>query len=385
MKRLVLVMIAVGSFAFAQVAQAQWTPAKRLTWTSGHSSFPTIARDLTGTLHVLWVDETPGNGEIYHKTSTDGGATWTPNQRLTWNSGNSGWPVMTADSSNNIHVLWEDDTPGKGEIFHKKSTDLGDTWLASQNLSSTPGDSWNAAIALDFSFSAKLHAFWNDNTPGNHEIYYKRSTDGGDTWTTSQRLTWTPGGSWSPEIAVDYSNNIHVVWFEYTAGNAEIYYKKSTDGGVTWTASQRLTWTSGFSFEPAIAADSSGNIHVVWYDNSPGNNEIYYRRSPDKGTTWGSLRKLTWTAGESCYPEIAVDSSGDIHLVWWDNTPGNAEIYYKKSTDRGASWTSSQRLTSTSGDSYSPFIAVDPFGGLHVVWHDDTPGNFEIYYKKFSK
>jgi hypothetical protein len=27
-------------------------------------------------------------------------------------------------------------------------------------------------------------------------------------------------------------------------------------------------------------------------------------------------------------------------------------------------------------------IAVDPSGNIHVVWYDDTPGDFEIYYKK---
>jgi hypothetical protein len=38
-----------------------------------------------------------------------------------------------------------------------------------------------------------------------------------------------------------------------------------------------------------------------------------------------------------------------------------------------------------SGTSQGQFLAVDPFGGVHVVWHDDTPGNLEVYYKKFSK
>jgi hypothetical protein len=30
-------------------------------------------------------------------------------------------------------------------------------------------------------------------------------------------------------------------------------------------------------------------------------------------------------------------------------------------------------------------IAVDPSANLHVVWSDHTPGNFEIYYRKFVK
>ncbi len=62
---------------------------------------------------------------------------------------------------------------------------------------------------------------------------------------------------------------------EEIIGNEEIYYKKSTDGGTTWKQ-KRLTWNSGESILPVIAVDSSGNFHVVWEDDSPGNDEIFY-------------------------------------------------------------------------------------------------------------
>jgi hypothetical protein len=45
---------------------------------------------------------------------------------------------------------------------------------------------------------------------------------------------------------------------------------------------------------------------------------------------WGGAQRLTWTAGDSYYPGIAVDSAKTIHVVWWDDTPGNPEIYYLK-------------------------------------------------------
>jgi len=69
------VWVIVFSFS-AQVARAQWTPAKRLTWNSGFSYFPTIAVDSTGNLHVVWQDDTPGNPEIFYKKGTDAGSVW---------------------------------------------------------------------------------------------------------------------------------------------------------------------------------------------------------------------------------------------------------------------------------------------------------------------
>jgi hypothetical protein len=70
-------------------------------------------------------------------------------------------------------------------------------------------------------------------------------------------------------------------------------------------------------------------------------------------------------------------------VVWEDLTPGNWEIYYNMSPNGGATWASSQRISSTSDDSRRPAIAADSFGNLHVVWPDWTPGNSEIYYRKF--
>jgi hypothetical protein len=67
MKRLELIIAGLGFLFFASAAQADWTPAKRLTWTSGRSNSPAIAADSSDDLHVVWSDNTPGNFEIYYK------------------------------------------------------------------------------------------------------------------------------------------------------------------------------------------------------------------------------------------------------------------------------------------------------------------------------
>jgi len=199
------------------------------------------------------------------------------------------------------------------------------------------------------------------------------------TWLSAKRLTWNPGNSFSPAVAVDSSDNIHVAWHDWTPGNLEIYYKKSTDGGTTWTT-KRLTYNSGFSGYPAIAIDSNNHIHLVWFDETPGITEIYYKRSTDGGTTW-TTKRLTYTSGSSSHPAIAVDSNNHIHVAWSDYTPGNDEIYYKRSTDGGTTWIT-KRLTYNSGHSEYPVMAVDSNNHIHMVWQDQTPGNHEICYKK---
>ena len=380
MKRIGLMVIVLLFSLFAQVAQAGWTPAKRLTWTSGESYRPDIAVDSSGHLHMAWYDKTPGNEEIYYKKSTDGGSTWTPNKRLTWNSGVSYWPDIAVDSSGYLHLVWADRTPGEFNIYYKKSMDKGATWTAGQKLSWNSGGGIGPSIAVDA--SDNLHLVWYNYIDLNDEIFYKKSTDGGVTWTPSRRLTWNSGGSDVPTIAVDPSGYLHVVWEDATPLNKEIFYKKSTDGGDTWAANKRLTWNSGNSAAATITADLSGNLHVVWYDNTPGDYEIYYIKSADGGAAWTTSERLSWTSDNSYQPAMSIGSSSNLHVVWYDDTPGNREIYYTKSTDGGATWTTSQRLTWTSGVSWHPAICTDASGNPYVFWQNNAPGNHEIYYKK---
>jgi hypothetical protein len=339
-----------------------------------------MATDLSDNIHIVWLDRTPGNYEIYYKRGTYQGVIWESSKRLTWGFEDSYHPAIAIDSSSQIHVVWFEHIPGGYEIYYKRSTNGGVTWGSSKRLTWNSNDSEYPKIAVDSSNS--IHVVWYSDTPVNYEIYYKRSTNGGVTWESSKRLTWTSSSSYDPKIAVDSSDNIHVVWYNYTSVNSEIYYRRSTNGGVTWESSKRLTWNLGESAAPAIAADLSNNIHVVWADDTPGNPEIYYRRSTDGGVTWGSSKRLTWNSGFSYQQAILVDSSNHIHVVWADDTPGNFEIYYRRSTDGGVTWGSSRRLTWNAGSSYDPAITVDSSTNIHVTWDDDTPGNWEVYYRK---
>lgn len=363
---------------FTATAQT-WSAVKRLTWNSGASRAPSLDIVSSSGIHVVWSDDTTGNSEIYYKSSTDGGTSWSALQRLTWNSGGSFSPVICADSSGGIHVFWYDDSTGNSEIYHKSSSDGGVTWTALTRFSWNSGASIYPFAASDS--SGGIYSVWADDSPGNFEIYYKQSTDLGSSWSALTRLTWNSGGSFTPVITVDSFYGIHIVWADDSPGNREIFYKNTMDNGSTWSAPRRLTWNSGTSESISIAMDTSGRIYIFWDDDSPGNREIYYKQSSDSGATWSALGRLTWNPDWSGSPTANVDSLNGIHIIWQDETPGNFEIYYKNSTDSGATWSAVTRLTWNSGWSGGPSLIVDSSNGLHAVWYDQTPGNFEIFYK----
>jgi hypothetical protein len=122
-----------------------------------------------------------------------------------------------------------------------------------------------------------------DNRDGNNEIYYKRSIDGGINWGADTRLTNNTGSSESPSVIVSGSV-VQVVWADSRDLNYEIYYKRSTDGGVNWGADTRLTDAPDISVNSSVTVSGSV-VHVVWKDLRDGNWEIYYKRDPTGNVT----------------------------------------------------------------------------------------------------
>ena len=165
----------------------------------------------------------------------------------------------------------------------------------------------------------------------------------GDTWTASKRLTNNVGDSYLPAIAVNGSN-IYVVWSNHTQGNNEIYFKRSVNGGVTWTANMRLTNSAGDSYLPAIAVNGS-NIYVVWFEHTPGKNEIYIKRSFNGGDTWTPDKRIINNAGDAYPPAIAVNGP-IIYVIWSDRAspPDSPDLHFKQSRDGGATWEGSKGL-----------------------------------------
>ncbi|HXV47102.1 MAG TPA: sialidase family protein [Nitrososphaera sp.] len=151
---------------------------------------------------------------------------------------------------------------------------------------------------------------------------------------------------------------------------------------TTWDATKNLSSNAGGSALPQVAVSGS-DVYVVWYDGTTGNSEIFFRHSSDDGATWDAKKNLSSNAGSSVFPQVAVSGS-DVYVVWYDSTPGSSDIFFRHSSDDGATWDAKKNLSSNAGDSSSPQIAVSG-SDVYVVWHDFTPGNYDIFFRKGSE
>ncbi len=227
-----------------------------------------------------------------------------------------------------------------------------------------------------------VHVVWSDKRNPNlpSAIFYKRSTDAGITWSADTLMyTLNYGFCEFPNIAVS-GTFVHIIWVaRFSLGNYHIAYRRSTDAGITWGPSILLGSNVPTRDYPSFAV-SGTYLHVVWQDFSQGSDpEIYYKRSTDGGTTWEADTRITFNTNSSNFPCIAVSGS-NVHVVWQDQRDGNWEIYYKGSTDGGINWGSDTRLTNNADASEFPTIAV--FGSIaHVIWSDNRDGNWKLFHK----
>lgn len=203
--------------------------------------------------------------------------------------------------------------------------------------------------------------------------------------------------SWSPSIVSDSSNNIHVVWPDSTDYNdagtdQDIFYKMWNFSSSSWINTQIISVTSSsYSDHSSIAIDSSDNVHVVWKDYFL-HDAIVHRYWDSTSLSWSSTEIISTESTSTIYnPSLAIDSSDNLHVVWPDksNIAGSgtdADIVYKCWNSSSHSWGITEELTTETYFSASPALAIESADNLHLAWRDyssfgSSGADSDIYYK----
>jgi hypothetical protein len=179
------------------------------------------------------------------------------------------------------------------------------------------------------------------------------------------RLSYNLGHSAFPDVA-RAGGAVHVVWQERRAGRAEVYYRRSPDGGATWEPARRIATGSGDAEMPRVAS-VGGRVLVVWADSRANRNgrafDAYALRSDDGGATFSAAAPLS--AGiprlvdaneattdelrpvQNLRPAVAIDPAYplDVHVVWMGNQDGAFATWYRRSLDGGLTFAPALRLS----------------------------------------
>jgi hypothetical protein len=287
-------------------------------------------------------------------------------------------PCITSDSKGHLHAAFEGYAKGSkvSDIFCSESTDEGKTWTTPVDVSKTAGTSLHPDIGIEK--NGAIDIVWNDTVSGEGtpDIYFSRSTDGGKVWTKPFDVSNTPASSDEPSLAVGPDNSINVVWSDTSGGekNADIYYSCSKDGGKTWgknplLPADNISQTPAISSEPTISAGPDGTLHVAWRDTtlSKAHPDIFYVRRL-KGS-WSKPVDVSNNSGVSFDPVITCGPSGKVYMAWSDNSKHeNSPDIFCAEASGGGGFDPPVDVSNTPGVSNAPDLAVDATGRVALVW-----------------
>lgn len=359
-------------FSLARAGQpvdlASGTPPK-------HPQQPQVAVDGAGGIHVVF-----GVGDqIRYCHSTDGGKTFSKPVDLPLVSNMSlgmrrGPRIAAGDG-----LVWISAIGGKlgkgkdGELFAFRSIDGGNSWQGPATVNDEPAAAAEGLHAMAVGPQNELCCVWLDfRSAGPKGVAASMSFDRGATWSKNVLVYQSPDGPvcpcCHPSVTFDEKGGIYAMWRNSLAGNRDLYYCKSTDGGKTFGEAVKLgqgTW-------PLNTCPMDGGAIVVL---APDKIATAWRRDKQVFLTLpGEPKERLLGAGEQ--PWIASAADG-LYVVWVTKRGETLNLFSP----------STKKPLELSPHAADPAIASGPGGRgpLVVVWEGRNSGRYSIQCQVLSK
>ncbi|MBI2777359.1 MAG: exo-alpha-sialidase [Chloroflexi bacterium] len=306
---------------------ATWAPAKPLCACKGKGQFDPIVEVVpgTGAVYALFMIEF----NVVFTKSLDRGATWSA-PVPTW--GNVSWndkPVLAvSDDGQDVYASFNG--PTGGDPWAVQSHDGGATWTQTKLVNSGRYFyAFDADVAPDGTvyFSESSLAYTSAGNSGgvvgtiDEHVFISR--DDGRTWEDRLVASVQPGVLCDAAgcgadfyvghsaLSVDAAGSVVLLYDGATTfgGYQSIYARRSTDAGATWSAPVVLSKAGETSTAPAIESRGSGDVRAWYYETSGGGNDdawnVWYRRSTNGGASWSSPVRISDAAGGAPYKPVA--------------------------------------------------------------------------------
>jgi hypothetical protein len=382
---------------------------------------PYLAIDSKDNVHVVWRDWTDylGAGTDFDIFYTFWNATslrWSTTEVVSTESiEGSHYPSLAIDSKDNVHVVWYDSSDYLScgtdyDIFYKFWNTTSQSWSTTEVVSSgIPGNSQYPNLAIDS--MDNVHVVWYDYTDylgsgTDPDIFYKFWNTTSLSWSITEVVsTESTLDAFSPILAIDGQDNVHVVWWDSTnylssGTDYDVFYQFRNSTTQSWSATEVVSTESiAYSSSPILAIDSKDNVHVAWYDwtdylGCGGDYDIFYKFWNATSQSWKATGVVsTESTSHSSYPSLAIDNQDNAHVAWGDSSHyldfgTDEDIFYKFWNGTSQSWSTTEVISTESTlASGLPSLAIDSRGIVHMAWNDATNytssgTDYDIFYKK---
>lgn len=381
--------------------------------TGSYQRRPVILSRGMDDLFVIYQDYFYTNWDISMARSTDCGYTWSEkiqvdDSRRDMNASNDNanqlYPAAAFAPNGTLYVAYCDDQEiyvgvHYYHIYVVWSQDY-ENFSAHRRVDTSTRDAIFPSLAVGD--DGTLYLTWLDKREGGKfHVYFARSEDGGVTWIGEKRVN--SGGlsvdQYGPRIAV-HGDKVFIVWSDQREGDFSIFMAVSYDRGDTFLPEKRVNddLEPYSQNDPDLAVDSTGLVYIVWSDNRLGSYDIYYSTTRDgRNFTMNMLAYNGPEGGLELTPRVAVFAPGMVGITWVDRSHDEGDIYFTYTVNNGTSWTGArrvddtQRTLGTADDDTKqedPHLTFNSIGRPLVVWADHRDELFtrsDIYFARYSE
>ena len=299
---------------------------------------------------------------------------------------------QVSSSNNNTYVVWQESVPGNTdrnyEIFFKKSSDDGNSFGERIQVSDNIGFSEHPQMASE---NNNVYVVWADDTNVNKQIYFKKSNNEGNSFGEQMLLSDGNSNSFNQEIS-SFGDNVYVVWLEKVPyGPYRLMLASSNDGANTFHKPITLSENAVAQTFPKISS-FDGHVYVAWnVEDLPNTRSgVYFISSTDNGMTFGNISKLNMAEKDFGEPQIA-SSGNQIYVIWGgSDTNKLSSISFIKSDDNGRTFSDLRKINETEhgrlNEPSNVEIIADQNDRVFLAWQDrtDTSSKDEIFFASSS-
>ncbi|HIA14932.1 MAG TPA: exo-alpha-sialidase [Nitrospirales bacterium] len=313
----------------------------------------TVVIDAQGHLYAVWLDDRDGDQDIYFSRSVSQGITDAFSASVKVNDDETRepavdefgdpeyiepaafqtHPMIVLGPKGAIYVAWQDYRRSQADIYFSKSMDGGRTFDRNVKVTDEFGSAGQLYPSMAVSPDGTISLAWHDHRKGNADIFFARSTDGGESFSRNLKVSddETDTHQFSPSLAVDQQGHIYIAWHDLRNNSQpDIYFGKSVDGGQSFGPNVQVSDdpSGAFQFHPSIAVMPSGMIGVVWEDKRHENFDIFFSTSHDGGKTFSKNVRLDDDSGsaDQLFPSLAVGASEKFLVMWTDERHDDVEL-----------------------------------------------------------
>jgi len=156
-------------------------------------------------------------------------------------------------------------------------------------------------------------------------------TAGAQTWTDPVNISNMSGLNDQPDLCIDKNGTLHCVFVHKLASNwRKIYYTKSTDDGETWTTPEDISLNNDLTmYGPHIISDTNSFLYVVYDYNSGNPNQLMIYLKTNDGSGWTDPFLVSEGLYGSHQNRLIIDHTNRIYLFWNYQTHLTYYRYYE--------------------------------------------------------